>query len=392
MKRSIVSILLLSAGFFAMSQSRYESILQQIEENNTMLRVLREQIQSQKLNNRTGIYPNNPEVEFHYLWGNPNNIGNRTDFSVKQAFDFPSVYSYRKKIAGLQNTNVELSYKTQRMYLLLSVKQICIELSYYNALAKEYELRLENAKRIADVYNIKLEMGETNILENNKAQLNLISIQTETMRIKTEQTTLLAELKQFNGGKDIAFSDDLSPHDTLPDNFEQWYVLIEEKNSLLQYINRQIEIDKQQVKLNRALGLPKLSAGYMSEKMTGEHFQGLNVSISLPLWENKNNVKQAKVQLQSTEASLEDGKIQLYNRLKNLYLKASTLKKNVQDVKQSISIYSNESLLRKALDAGEISLLNYLQEAAYYYEIMNMFLKTERDFELTVSELLAVNL
>jgi outer membrane protein TolC len=392
MKRSIVSILLLSAGFFAMSQSRYEGILQQIEENNTMLRVSREQMNSQKLNNRTGIYPNNPEVEFHYLWGSPNSIGNRTDFNVKQTFDFPSVYSYRNRIAGLQNTKAELSYKTQRMYLLLSVKQICIELSYYNALAKEYELRLENAKRIADVYNIKLEMGETNILENNKAQLNFISIQTETMRIKTEQTTLLSELKQFNGGKDITFSDDLSSRDTLPEDFEQWYVMIEEKNALLQSINGQIEIDKQQIKLNRALGLPKFSAGYMSEQLPNEHFQGVNVSISIPLWENKNNVKQAKAQLQSTESSLEDGKIQLYNRLKNIYLKASTLQKNVQEIKQSISIYSNASLLKKALDAGEISLLNYLQETAYYYEVMKMFLETERDFDITVSELLSVDL
>ncbi|MDR2407761.1 MAG: TolC family protein, partial [Bacteroidales bacterium] len=183
MKKLIVSMLFLSAGFFAVAQNGYEPVLQQIEGNNTTLTALREQMKSQKLNNRTGIYPSNPEVEFHYLWGSPNAVGNRTDISVKQSFDFPTVYGQRSKIADLQNTNAELSYLSERMSLLLSAKQICIELIYYNALAKEYETRLQNAERIALACKVKLEKGETNILENNKAQLNLTAIQTKVLEI-----------------------------------------------------------------------------------------------------------------------------------------------------------------------------------------------------------------
>jgi outer membrane protein TolC len=378
--------------FCAMSQREYQTILQQVEENNTALNVLRQRMKSQKLNNRTGIFPSNPEVEFNYLWGSPKMIGNRVDLSVKQSFDFPTVYSHRNKIAALQNNNVECTYQIERLDLLLGAKQICIKLIYYNTLDKMYEKRLDNAKLIADAYRFKWETGETNILEYNKAQLNLLSVQTEKMRIKTEQTTLLAQLKGLNGGKEIAFSDDLYPDDTLPVDFEQWYLSAEENNPILQYVYGQIEIDKQQLKLNRALSLPKFSAGYMNEKVRGEQFQGLKLSMTVPFWEHKNNVKQAKAQLTFSESSLEDGKIQFYNRLKNVYAKAFVLEKNIAEIKRSMSLYSNESLIKKALDAGEISLLNYIQEINYYYEVMNMLLETERDFKLTVSELFAVEL
>ncbi|MDR2409837.1 MAG: TolC family protein, partial [Bacteroidales bacterium] len=207
-----------------------------------------------------------------------------------------------------------------------------------------------------------------------------------------EQTALLAELKRLNGGKDIVFSDNHYPTNTLPSNFDEWYAQVEAKSPALQYLNGQIEINRQQVKLNRALGLPKFSAGYMSEKLTKEHFQGVIVSMSIPLWENKNNVKQAKAQVTATEIALEDNKIQFYSRLQNLYLKAITLQQNAQKVRQSLSLYGNEPLLKKAFDAGEISLLNYLQEIEYYYEAVNRALEAERNFELTVAELSAMEM
>jgi len=49
-------------------------------------------------------------------------------------------------------------------------------------------------------------------------------------------------------------------------------------------------------------------------------------------------------------------------------------------------------LLKKALDAGEISLLNYLTELGMYYNMANLTLEAERDYQKAVTELLAVEL
>ncbi|MDR2804567.1 MAG: TolC family protein [Dysgonamonadaceae bacterium] len=392
MKQLIVSILFLSAGFAATAQSGYNAVLQQIEANNTSLSALRQQTEVQKLGNRTGIYPANPEMEFNYLWGTPDPIGNRTDITVKQSFDFPTAYIYRRKIADLQNANAELAYKAERLNVLLAAKRICIELIYNNALAKEYAVRLQNAERIAVAYKTKLEKGEINILEHNKAQLNFTAGQAEVAQIEAGQAALLSELKRLNGGKEIIFSDNVYPANILPADFENWYSAAETKSPVLQYVSGQIEIGKQQVKLNHALGLPKFSAGYMSEKIVGEHFQGITLGVSVPLWENKNRVKTAKAQVMTAESALEDTKVQFYNRLQILHLKASALQQNAQKIRKSLSDYSNAPLLQRALDAGEISLLNYLLEIEYYYASINKALEAELNYELAVAELSAVEL
>ena len=58
----------------------------------------------------------------------------------------------------------------------------------------------------------------------------------------------------------------------------------------------------------------------------------------------------------------------------------------------SIPLWENKNRVKKALDAGEISLLNYLLEIEFYYNVENKVLEAERDFEFTVAELEAVEL
>jgi len=392
----IISILFMSVALSATAQSGYNAVLQQIEENNTTLAALRKQTDAEKIGARTGLMPANPEVEFNYLWGNPALIGNRTDISVRQTFDFPTAYVHRSRIAGLQNENAELAYKAERINVLLSAKQTCIELAYFNALAKEYAARLQNAERIAAAYKTKWDAGEVSILEHNKTQLNLATVQADVARIDVEMRHATSLLKQLNGGKEITFLDVGLPPSPAERSwgrgFEDWYATAETKSPVLQYISGQIEISRQQVKLNQALGLSRFSAGYMSEKIVGEHFQGITLGVSIPIWENKNRVNYARAQTKAAESILEDSKVQFYNRLQSQHLKAIALQQNAQKLRQSLSDYGNEPLLKKALDAGEISLLNYLLEIEYYYDAMNKVLEAERDFEIAAAELWAVEL
>ncbi len=392
MKKLIISILLITVVCRVTAQGGYETVLREIEANSSTLNALREQMEARKLVNKTGIYLENPEVEFHYLWGSPSMIGNRTDVSVIQTFDFPSAYAHRKKIANLENVNVELSYKSERINLLLDARKACIELIYYNALAKEYAVRLSNSERIARTYQAKMDKGEANVIEHNKAQLNLIAVQNEVAHIETERKALLSELKRLNGGKEISFDMDSYPDNVLPSDFNGWYAQAESKSPVLQYVSGQIEINQQQVKLNRAMGLPKFSAGYMSEKVVGEWYQGVSVGVSIPLWENKNQVKQAKAQLKASEYVLNDTKMQFYAALQNLYLKASNLQQTASNYKNALSLHNNEALLKKALDAGEISLLEYLLEIEFYYGVVNTVLEAQKDFELSYAELSAVEM
>ena len=166
-------------GITLNAQTNIKPVLTSIEENNTTLKSLRETAEAQKVENKTGIYLANPEVGFNYLWGNPTDIGNRTDFSVSQTFDIPTITGMKGRLANGRNDLVEWQYKSDRMNILLEAKQYCIELVYYNALKKELDLRLQHAETIAAGYKERMNKGDANILEYNKVNLNLSTVQGE---------------------------------------------------------------------------------------------------------------------------------------------------------------------------------------------------------------------
>lgn len=84
--------------------------------------------------------------------------------------------------------------------------------------------------------------------------------------------------------------------------------------------------------------------------------------------------------------------IQFYNQLQKLYNKSFALQQSAISYRSALHDYNNERFLQKALDAGEISLLNYLQELEYVYDAIEKALIAERDFQLNLAELNAVML
>jgi CzcA family heavy metal efflux pump len=374
------------------AQSEIEAALREVEANSATLSALRSQTEALQLGNRTGIYPANPEVEYSYLWGRPSPAGNRTDVSVRQQLDFPTAYAHRRKVASAENAGATLAYNVERAALLLEARQVCIALVYCNALSREYAARLQGAERLAEMYAARLAKGDASVVESNKAQLNLAAVRREAVGIATEQAALRLELGRLNGGKALSLASNVYPASRLPDSFEEWYEQVESVSPTLLLADNQLEASRRQVKLSAALGLPKLSVGYASERVAGgEQLAGVSAGISIPLWENKNRTKQAKAQVRASESALLDAKVSLRSNLQILYRKASDLQQSAAIYRATLEACNSEPLLKKALEAGEISLLTYLQEMDFYYTAVSNALTTERDFEMAAAEILTMN-
>lgn len=390
--RQIIFIVALMASVTSFAQNNVTSVLSSIEENNTTLKALRESVEAQKLGNKTGIYLANPEVEFNYLWGNPGPIGNRNDISVSQTFDIPTIFGMKSRLADNKNQLVDLQYKSDRINILIQAKQFCIDLIYYNALKKELAIRLEHAETMATAYTDRLEQGDANQLEYNKVLLNLSTVRGEMSRIDVEREALSSQLRGLNGGIDLPLESFQYGTKSLPRNFDDWFVGAEEKNPVLQYVKEQIELSNQEVKLNKAMGLPSFTAGYMREQTLGQSYQGVRFGVSIPLWENKNRVKQAKANVFVAKAKQYEMQQQFYSQLQTLYLRASGLQQTSIEYRESFTSLSNTDLLKKALDAGEISLLSYIIEIGLYYDIVNQALTAERDYQKAFADLSAIEL
>ena len=364
-----------------------ENIVSQIQANNLTLKALRQQKTADSTGNRTDIFLQNPEVGMNYLFGNPSSIGNRTDFSVIQNFEFPTVYVYRNQISTLKNTQAEFQYEQELKKVIYETKLICNDLVYYNAMINEYSKRLTAAEKIANSYKLKFEIGEANILEYNKAELNKLNVNKRLEELKIEKTALTNQLISLNGNISITFNDTAFSEILLPTDFEQWYTEAEERNPTLNWLESEIELSEKQQQLYSAMSLPHFSAGYMSELTDGQDYQGITLGFSIPLWENKNKIKYSKLNTEAAINFQEASKQQHYNNLKILYQKAQSLQKNVMLYKQNLQTFNNSELLYKALETGEIDLIDYITELTFYYESVTNLLEMERELNKVICEL-----
>ncbi|MDP2089842.1 MAG: TolC family protein [Flavobacteriaceae bacterium] len=382
----IISVILIAFNTNLFSQN-IDKILSEIETNNTTLAALRKKVEADKIGNKTGIYLQNPEIAFNYLWGSPAATGNRTDINFKQTFDFPTTYSYKNQIADIKNEQVDLEYHQLRKDLLLKSRLICFDLVYTNSLKIELSKRLSHAQNMATSYQKQFDLGETNILALNKAQLNLLNLSNEMELLNIERNVLLGELTQLNGGIFIDFTASEYPVTVISENFEQWYQQQEQSNPLLNWLKKEVEISQKQLSLNNALSLPKFEAGYISESVVGQEFQGFTVGISIPLWEHKNTVKYSKANAIAVKNLETDRKLQLYNHLKTVHQKVIELQKNTDEYQSKLQLFNNVNLLYKALEKGEMNLIDYIIELSVYYESVNKLLELKRDYHKTVAAL-----
>lgn len=392
MKKYIILIAVLALTGPVAAQQPIDAVLQQIERNNTTLEALRKQTETDKLQNKTGITLPDPEVSFDYLWGDPSAIGNRKDFGVSQSFDIATIAGSRRRVADAQNGLLDVEYRAGRMAVLLEAKQACIQLIYYNALKAELEQRLAHAQAVADFYDRQLADGNANRLEVNKARLSLSAAQGELRRNEVERANLLSELQRLNGGEPIAFDQAVYAQPVLPQDFEAWYDEAAAANPALAYARQNVELKRREMKLGKLSGLPQISAGYMSELVPESNFRGITLGLSVPLWSNRNRVKQAKAAVVAAELQQKDATVQFYERLRNQYDRTLGLQRTAGEYRKALAELDNTQLLRKALDAGEISLLDYIVELGLYYTTVDEALAAERDYELALTELQSVML
>ncbi|MBE0662771.1 MAG: TolC family protein [Bacteroidales bacterium] len=371
----------------AFAQNSVECVLAEVEKNNTGLAALQMQLDAQSISNKTGIYLQNPEFEYAWFAGNPDGIGNKTNISLRQQFDFPTAYLHKTRIANARNDQLLLEFENQRRELLFEARLICLELINANIRAQEIGKRLQHAERMANAYETMFDAGETNIIELNKAKLNFLGLQNQAERIEITRQSLQNKLAGLNGGIQIQLADTSFYPISLSEDFEQWYVQAEERNPVLKWLSQEIEINRKQEKLQKALSLPGFNTGYVSEILTLEKFRGFAIGISIPLWENKNTVRYTKAHTSALQGSEHDKKLQFYNQLKAQHAQALSLNASLQEYERLLQSIDNTKLLARAWEQGELSLTNYLLELSYYYQSVDNLLEMELELYQTLAGL-----
>lgn len=390
--RRLLFILLLSAVAASSHGQSVEAVLREIERNNPSLKAAAAEVEAEILAGKAEALPDNPEVEFNYLFGD-SGIGNRHDVRVSQSFDIPTILGMKAGKAEDLGQMAALKYKAERQAVLLEAKQACIDLVYWNSLIRELNSHLEQAEELVDSYEKRMTAGEATILDLNKAKIHRTNIQGQANRAEVERQGLLAALRSLNGGTDPGFdASEYGISETLPDDFRTWFEEASAASPVLEYVRKDVQLEERQLAIDKASRFPELVVGYMSEIRTAEKFRGVTVGMSIPLWNSSNKVRQTRARADAAKERRNAAEQEFFQELQRQFIEAHSMKENAELMRESLKESDSRSFLLSALTEGEISMIDYLVEIDLYYDALEQALAAERDYRHALAALTVFSL
>lgn len=368
------------------AQNSIGRVLQSVEQNNKDLKANTQLTTAQKLEARTGNTPSDPTVSLERLYGSPEELGKSAELTVSQSLDFPTVYANKAKIAKLKSTSYDKQNALFRQELLLKAKDVCLDLVFLNKQKELLNRRERNARELSQSYARRLQTGDATILEVNKIELELLNVKTEVRMNQASRLAKLRELAALNGDIPIDFTDTAyEPTEALP-LFEDLSAAAMESDLQLRTIESERDIARKGISLSRSNWLPKLELGYRRDMGTGELFNGFIVGVSIPLWENRNTVKQAKAQTYYTEMQLESTTVQAIAGLRGIYDQLQALSASMKEYNDVLNLQENISLLDKALNAGQLSTIDYFVELTTVNQSMQNYIQLENQYQKLLAQ------
>lgn len=389
-RKLFVIFALFVCAFRADAQS-LDDLFGLIERNNASLKTYAARCKAAKLEAHTGIALADPEVEFGYLWGTPNEIGDRKDFSVIQSFDFATLFGARRREAKSKDELADLEYEQARNLVFYTAEQAIVELTYLNKCIAVLSQRKENVKQLEVAYSKLLNAGEVSKVELSRIRLALVGVEAELESRQIERQSLLSRLQLMCYGKLISDAD-AGQLEVLNYETTEYPSTYLRGDKTLAMSKQETVIATQQVASAKAEGLPEIKAGYMAELTKAEKFRGITVGVSIPLWKNKNNVSRTKAQQLLAEVAAEETQLQLAAQRVELQRKVAQLQMLVSSLKESMATLDTSSLLQKSLSVGEISIIDYINDRAAFYDIQDKLLEAERDYNNALSELTFISI
>lgn len=356
------------------AQVSVDEILLLVEQNNTTLKAASDKTEAAKQEVMMETSLEDPEIGFDYLWGKPGMIGKRKDINVNQTFDLATVFGYRKRLAKSQKELLELELQQKQLETRLEAMDLLVQITYYNQALAIYEERLQQEKQLAASYEKRLAAGDANKLEANRARLSLVEIESETEKVKMERDLLMLQLQTLCGGTEIMYNNTDYNAINIASGMSL-KALQEAQNS------QQERVAENDLKTARAQSMPSITAGYMAELTDDEKWNGVTIGVSIPLWSNRHNMKRARLSLQSARSEAADASYKLEQFAASQRLRTERYHDIAQKMQQKLANASSTTLLRKALEEGEISLVEYTIESSDLFDLRVKTLEAERDFQ-----------
>ena len=237
-----------------------------------------------------------PKTEVEGEYGQINSFSNDNNISVRQNFEFPTVYINKYRLADASLKSNEWKYKVSELEIATQVKQLYWQ--YVYLIAKQRLLVYQDSlySGILRASELRVKTGETNRLEMISARSQSLEVRNQLFQMKADIGILVRKLKILLNSSFLPV-----PEDTVLKTIPLRIVTDSTnlgQNPSLAYMRQQIEVSRLSKKLESSQILPDLSIGYFSQTIVGtqaingiprvygsdQRFNGFQAGISIPLW------------------------------------------------------------------------------------------------------------
>lgn len=387
MKKILLFCTFVAVPYICCSQG-IDTVMARIERNNLELQALRESNKASMLEIKAeNNIQQDLSVSYSPFFSNGVRGVASSEFVASLGFDFPTQYAARKKWGDYRSEEIGRQYLLQRRDILLEAKKLCLEIIRLDAEKEILDTRLENADELLALVEKKFEEGGAGILEMNKVKMERMTIRTLAAQNSASRRSAIQNLEALNGGIPLEIAA-VMEYPVLPDlpDFDTFCNHIAESDLSVLSAGASVEATAQEIKVNRQNWLPKLEVGYRRNTSLNEASDGFIVGISVPLFSGKNKVKIAKARHTAAIAGLENARLQSINEMRSSYFEMTELAQALEEYDLPLMLNTLEAL-KKAVTAGQISIMDYYMEADNIFNSLADYIGIENRYQVLMAEL-----
>lgn len=373
------------AGLHAQTGS-IERVLKSIEQNNRELQAGEQNTRAEKLDVRNENNLEDPSVSYSRKFGEQDGVSPEIEFEVTQGIDFPTLYAQRRQYGKLQGRALDLQQAVLRRDILLRAKELCLDLIRLNQLKALYGQRLKNAEELNALFDERFEKGDVNILEVNKVKMELMNLRATVAENDAAYRTALQNLLAMNGNMPLEFDETVYPLVPELRSLEQVRDEVMGADYALKQAQAGSEAARKLVKVNRHGWLPKFEVGYGREGGSDAMLNGFVVGVSVPIFSNRGKVKAARARQAGAELAQEQVAQQVEADIQSLFNEATRLRASMQAYDTGL-MDKTLSTLKQAVEAGQLSVLDYYSEAETVYASQEKLVDLENRYQKVVAQL-----
>lgn len=343
---------------------------------------------SEQLQARMSNMLSDPEVEGGYQWGRKD-VGNKWEVSVTQSFDWPGVYRARAKSVGYQSEALAALIQDTENDVRAEAAVTLIDYVWAVKRVHVAENILQQMQALEESYQKAFQHGETTILEVNKTKLTRI----EASRNHTGALSYLNAVRE--SARAMAPAIDMDSLLMCITDFpaqqlftlQQYRDAVTDRDPALRSLSLAADASVSEVTVARRSLMPGFRVGYSHICELGDHFNGISFGLNLPVFSSRKKVSAAAASAQAAGMEYSIARAESMARVYSQVAQAEALAGEIDSYGAVATDQRPVQLLRKALDGGEINLLTYLQEIAYFNDAAMNYLDLQKEYHTVLAGL-----